>query len=104
MTRQAALLVVDDHDANRDVLSRHLRQRGYAVSMAASGNDALSMIEQGAFDLVLLDVDMPGMSGLEVLARLREQYEHAQLPVIMMTARASGADVVEALRLGANDY
>ena len=104
MKRQASLLVVDDNEANRDVLSRRLRQRGYAVSMAASGADALSVIEQGGIDLVLLDVEMPEMSGLEVLARLREQPQFAGLPVIMVTARSSGADVVEALRLGANDY
>ena len=104
MRRPASLLVVDDNEADRDVLSRRLRQRGYAVSMAASGEEALAAIEQSPFDLVLLDVEMPGMSGLDVLAAIREQHEHSQLPVIMVTARVSGADVVEALRLGANDY
>ena len=104
MTRQATLLVVDDHEANRDALSRRLRQRGYLVSMAVNGADALHAIEQGAFDLVLLDVEMPDISGLEVLAKIRARHSHSQLPVIMVTARASGEDVVEALKLGANDY
>ncbi|MBY0494584.1 MAG: EAL domain-containing protein [Cyanobacteria bacterium] len=104
MKRQASLLVVDDNENNRDVLARRLRQGGYLVSMACDGAEALAAIEQGSFDLVLLDVEMPGISGLEVLATLREQYTHAQLPIIMVTARSSGDDVVEALRLGANDY
>jgi diguanylate cyclase (GGDEF)-like protein/PAS domain S-box-containing protein len=104
MTRQAALLVVDDNEANRDALSRHLRSRGYAVSTAAGGAEALGAIGHSAFDLVLLDVEMPGMSGIEVLAALREQHSHSQLPVIMVTARSSGDDVVEALTRGANDY
>jgi diguanylate cyclase (GGDEF)-like protein/PAS domain S-box-containing protein len=104
VTRNASLLVVDDNESNRDALSRRLRQRGYTVSMAASGAEALAAIEHSPFDLILLDVEMPGMSGLEVLAQLREQYQPAALPVIMVTARSAGADVVEALRLGANDY
>lgn len=104
MTRQASLLVVDDNEANRDVLSRRLRTRGYAVQVAADGPSALELVAHHAFDLLLLDVEMPGMSGLEVLARVREQYSRALLPVIMVTARASGEDVVGALQGGANDY
>jgi diguanylate cyclase (GGDEF)-like protein/PAS domain S-box-containing protein len=102
--RQASLLVVDDNEANRDVLSRRLRQRGYIVSMSADGAEALASIEQSAFDLVLLDVEMPGMGGLDVLAKVRERHSHSQLPVIMVTARTAGDDIVEALKLGANDY
>jgi diguanylate cyclase (GGDEF)-like protein/PAS domain S-box-containing protein len=104
VTRQASLLVVDDNEANRDVLSRRLRQRGYAVAMAASGAEAIALVERSAFDLILLDVEMPGMSGLEVLGRLRETHTRTQLPVIMVTARAAGEHVAEALELGANDY
>jgi DNA-binding response OmpR family regulator len=58
----------------------------------------------GAYDLVLLDVEMPGMSGLEVLSRLRDTHSQTALPLIMVTARTQGADIVEAFRLGANDY
>ena len=104
MKHHASLLVVDDNESNRDALSRRLMQHGYTVSMAASGAEALAALEQSAFDLVLLDVEMPGMSGIDVLEQLREQHTQAQLPVIMVTARSSGADVVEALRVGANDY
>jgi diguanylate cyclase (GGDEF)-like protein/PAS domain S-box-containing protein len=104
VTRQGALLVVDDNDANRDVLSRRLRQKGYLVSVAADGVEALARIEGEAYDLILLDVEMPGMSGLDVLSRLRTRRSQTQLPVIMVTARSEGADIVEALGLGANDY
>jgi diguanylate cyclase (GGDEF)-like protein/PAS domain S-box-containing protein len=104
MTRQGALLVVDDNELNRDVLSRRLGAKGYAVTVAADGPEALAAVAAAGYDLVLLDVEMPVMSGLEVLGRLRETYTQTQLPVIMVTARTEGADVVEAFRLGANDY
>jgi adenylate cyclase len=98
------LLVVDDNELNRDMLSRRLGGRGFAVEIAEDGEQALARIEQQAFDLVLLDVMMPGLSGIEVLQRLRERWPESDLPVIMATARDSTEDVVEALRLGANDY
>ncbi len=104
MTRQGALLVVDDNENNRDVLSRRLRQKGFLVSVAADGPEALAHIERDSYDLILLDVEMPGMSGLEVLTRLRANRSQTQLPVIMVTARSEGADIVEAFGLGANDY
>jgi diguanylate cyclase (GGDEF)-like protein/PAS domain S-box-containing protein len=104
MTRHGTLLVVDDNEANRDALSRRLRHRGYVVTAAAGGPEALALADGDAFDLVLLDVEMPGMSGLEVLTRLRARRSRTQLPVIMVTARSEGADIVEAFRCGANDY
>lgn len=104
MTRQGRLLVVDDNENNRDVLSRRLQQRGYLVSSAGDGAEALAQIERNSHDLILLDVEMPGMSGLEVLTQLRVHRSQTQLPVIMVTARSEGADIVEAFGLGANDY
>jgi diguanylate cyclase (GGDEF)-like protein/PAS domain S-box-containing protein len=104
MTRQGSLLVVDDNEDNRDALSRRLQQKGYLVAVAADGAGALAQIDRESYDLVLLDVEMPGMSGLEVLSRLRVQRSHTQLPVIMVTARSEGTDIVEAFGLGANDY
>ena len=98
------LLVVDDNELNRDMLSRRLGGRGFAVEIAEDGERALALVEQQAFDLVLLDVMMPGLSGIDVLRRLRERWPESDLPVIMATARDSTEDVVEALRLGANDY
>ena len=65
------LLVVDDIEENRDLLQRRLVRRGYEVAVAESGQSALDAIAKGGFDLVLLDIMMPGMSGLETLERLR---------------------------------
>ena len=100
----ATLLVVDDNEQNRDMLSRRLARRGYAVATADGGAQALEMIRAAPVDLVLLDIEMPGMSGLEVLKTLRATTTRADLPVIMATARDTGEDIVEALNLGANDY
>ena len=104
MSRPRSILVVDDNDANRDVLSRLLKQYGYTTAVAADGATALAMVGQSRFDLVLLDVEMPALSGLEVLSTLRATYSRSELPVIMVTARSAGEDVVDALKIGANDY
>jgi len=100
----AHLLVVDDNAENREMLSRRLRGHGFSIAVAESGPVALRLLEETPFDLVLLDVVMPGMSGLEVLRDLRSRHAAADLPVIMATARDDSNDVVTALRLGANDY
>jgi diguanylate cyclase (GGDEF)-like protein len=100
----ATLLLVDDDERNRDALSRRLVRNGYSVLTAASGADALAMVGAHRVDAVLLDVMMPGMSGIETLRRLRQSRSAADLPVIMVTANDSSRDVVEALDLGANDY
>ena len=104
MSRTGSILVVDDTDFNRDVLSRLLIQKGFWVDTAADGATALECATTGRYDLILLDVRMPGMSGLEALSRLRQTRSQAELPVIMVTAKTESADIVEALELGANDY
>jgi CheY-like chemotaxis protein len=98
------LLVVDDVPSNRDLLSRRLLRAGFDVLTAQDGKDALARVETGLVDLVLLDIMMPGMSGLEVLTRLRERYSVTDLPVIMVTAKSESEDLVDALGRGANDY
>ena len=103
-SRGAAILVVDDNEVNRDLLSRRLVSAGYAVATAASGPEALEALTEGRFDLVLLDVMMPEMDGLEVLRQVRARHGVADLPVVMASALAESRDLVEALRLGANDY
>jgi DNA-binding response OmpR family regulator len=103
MTRPR-LLVVDDNDLNRDALSRRLQQRGYDVTEAGGGADALALASATAFDAVLLDVEMPDVSGIDVLQDLRRRWSHVELPIIMVTARSQGAHIVEAFKLGANDY
>jgi adenylate cyclase len=99
-----SLLVVDDNELNRDMLSRRLGSRGFKVEVAEGGQQALDWLERQDFDLVLLDVMMPGLSGIDVLKRVRERWPESDLPVVMATARDATEDVVEALRLGANDY
>jgi adenylate cyclase len=86
------------------MLSRRLGARGFAVETADDGRSALDLLSSRSYDLVLLDVMMPGLSGLEVLGRVRERWPASDLPVIMATARDASENVVEALRLGANDY
>ncbi|MEZ4316080.1 MAG: response regulator [Myxococcota bacterium] len=98
------ILVVDDNDLNRDMLSRRLHRRGYTVEAAEDGESALAAVRNGQFDLVLLDWMMPGLSGLDVLKQLRESFSSVALPVIMATAKTEAEDIVEALRAEANDY
>ena len=98
------LLVVDDHEENRDLLSRRLSKRGYCVLVARDGHEALATLDGAEVDLVLLDIMMPGMSGIDVLRQVRRRRSEVELPVIMATARTESDDVVEALELGANDY
>jgi phosphoserine phosphatase RsbU/P len=98
------ILVVDDNQENRDVLSRRLQRHGYKVTTAVDGPDALRLLEQTPCDLVLLDVMMPGMNGVEVLGKIRKTQSPTQLPVIMATAKDQSTDIAQALNLGANDY
>ncbi len=98
------ILVVDDDENNRDLLARRLRRSGYAVALAGDGEAALGLVESSAFDVVLLDVMMPGIDGFEVLSRIRATRAATDLPVIMATAKDQSEDVVHALGLGANDY
>ena len=103
-SRGGRLLLVDDEAANRELLRRRLSRAGYEVREADSGRTALSMIEQEVFDLVLLDVLMPEMDGLETLEHIRRSRSVSELPVIMATALAGTSDMVTALEVGANDY
>jgi CheY-like chemotaxis protein/tRNA A-37 threonylcarbamoyl transferase component Bud32 len=98
------ILVVDDSEENRDLLMRRLQSRGFTVKSAAGGREALAMLESQSFDLVLLDVMMPEVSGMDVLRTIRRRRPMSELPVIMATARDASSDMVQALRAGANDY
>jgi len=98
------LLVVDDNNLNREMLSRRLERRNYTVTPVENGERALEVIEKENIDLVLLDVMMPGMSGIDVLQVLRKRYSTAELPVIMTTAKTQSEDIIDALKHGANDY
>jgi serine/threonine-protein kinase len=98
------VLVVDDDDTNRDLLSRRLARQGYEVHEAPGGRQALEMVRTLPLDLVLLDVMMPEVDGLQVLTTIRETHSLVDLPVIMVTARDQGGDLAAALNMGANDH
>lgn len=98
----AHILVVDDEGAIRYSVSKTLQRVGYHVATAASGEEALEMMDSQKFDVVLTDIRMPGISGVELLARIKEASPDAV--VILMTGYASLGTAVESLRLGAHDY
>jgi two-component system, cell cycle response regulator len=98
------VLVVDDNDANRDLLSRRLTQHGHTATAAGDGDTALRMVRGGEFDVILLDIQMPGMDGFEVMAHLQEDPALAELPVIVISADAQLESAVRAIELGADDY
>jgi DNA-binding response OmpR family regulator len=98
------VLVADDDADICDLLCFKLEQAGYAVRVAADGPTALAAVASGDIDVALLDVMMPGASGLEVCRQLRADPITASLPVIMVTARASERDVQAGFAYGADDY
>lgn len=103
-TARQTVLVVDDGDLACDMLARLLRLDGYNTLTAGDGESALMAVDAEAPDLVLLDLSMPDMDGLEVLRRLRADGRHENLLVVMFTAVGSPGFVAEARRLGADDY
>ena len=98
------LLVVDDNEENRDVLSRRLIKKGFQVLVAEGGRQALAVIEAQTDDLVLLDIMMPGMTGIEVLEELRKTRSAPSCDHHVHGNDRRVEDVVQALELGANDY
>lgn len=98
------ILVVDDSEMNREVLAAQLGAHGFVVSTAHDGAHALELIAHNTYDLVLLDIVMPRMSGMQVLTHIRSTQALTDLPVIMQTAKSDSATIVQALRMGANDY
>ncbi len=102
---QYHILIVDDNDMNREILQRHLRRQGYRqIVTATGGQEALALVNQTAFDLILLDVMMPEMNGYQVLEQLKSQDQHRNIPVIMISAMEETDSVVRCIELGAEDY
>lgn len=101
---RTSVLIVDDIEDNRVLLERSLVSAGYATTSCDSGRAALSIISNAKPDIVLLDWMMPGLSGLETLAAIREIYDSVRLPVIMCTAIDEDVSIVSAINAGANDY
>lgn len=100
------IFVVDDDPDVRELVEYKLLQEGHQVLSAVNGQDALRLIPAAGpgLDLLLLDVMMPGLSGFDVLARLREDAATRSLPIIMLTAKAQETDAERGFTLGANDY
>lgn len=100
----ALVLVVDDNEMNRDMLSRRLKRQGYDVEMAEDGVAAIEAMKETLFDLVMLDVMMPRMNGYEVLEKVREDDSVKKAPIIMISAVDDLDSVVKCIELGAEDY
>jgi len=98
------ILVVDDNEMNRDMLSRRLQRKKYEVSTAVGGQEAIDVIAENEYDLVLLDIMMPEVDGIQVLETVRRTYDATELPIIMATAKTESDDIVKAFKMGANDY
>lgn len=103
MQDPAHILFVDDDDRIRDLTKRFLTMKGYRVSAARDAAQARRLMEQLCFDLIILDIMMPGETGLELLHALRSRGGN-ETPVMLLTARGEAGDRIEGLRLGADDY
>ena len=96
------ILIVEDERQMAEVLRRGLSEEGHAIDVAQTGPDGLAMATSGSFDVIILDVMLPGLSGLDVARRLRGA--RIRTPILMLTARDTNADVVAGLDAGADDY
>ncbi|ABC30450.1 Signal transduction histidine kinase [Hahella chejuensis KCTC 2396] len=103
-TDNASILIVDDNQNNCDLLNRRLERKGFRCAIALSGREALRQVEKQPPDLILLDVMMPEMDGMEVLDILRRNFNSVELPVLMVTAKNAHEDIISAFAQGANDY
>ena len=98
------ILIVEDEEDIRELLDVNLRKHGYRTLLAASGEEGLKKARAGKPDLILLDLMLPGVDGLEVCRQLKRDPALASVPVMMVTARGEEADIVAGLELGAEDY
>ena len=98
------ILIVDDHETNRDILATRLGTHGYELMQAADGEEALTAAREHLPDLILLDVMMPKLDGMEVCRRLKGDATLPFMPIILVTAKADSKDVVAGLEAGADEY
>ena len=101
---RGCLLVVDDNEINRDLICRQLERQGHIVTAAENGRQALEIMQTRVFDMVLLDIMMPEMSGYQVLQRLKSSDVHRDVPVIVISALEEMDSVVRCIQMGADDY
>ncbi|WP_342075788.1 phosphate regulon transcriptional regulator PhoB [Yoonia sp. SS1-5] len=104
MTQQPHVLIVEDEDAQREVLAYNLEAEGFRVSRAENGEEALICVEEDAPDVMVLDWMMPYLSGIEVCRRIKMKPETRGIPIIMLSARSEEVDKVRGLETGADDY
>jgi len=98
------ILVVDDEEDIQELVRYNLKRDGFKIVCSGSGEDALNRVESMGFDLILLDLMLPGIDGLEVAKTLKKNSRTEQIPVIMLTAKGEEADIVTGLEIGADDY
>ncbi|MCX6137203.1 MAG: response regulator [Ignavibacteriales bacterium] len=102
MAEKSSILVVDDEEALRTVLSSELENEGYTIASAGDGDDAINILRERTFDLVLLDIKMPRVDGFEVLRFIKERFPSTK--VIMLTGFADLKNAIESKKLGAEDF
>ena len=100
----ARILLVEDNEMNRDMLSRRLAKKGFAVEMAVDGKAGVEMGRAGKYDLILMDMSLPEIDGWEATRQLRAAPETKTVPIIALTAHAMAGDRDKALEAGCNDY
>ncbi len=98
------ILLVEDNEMNRDMLSRRLQRKGYEVTMAVDGRQGIAMARAGGYDLILMDMSLPEIDGWEATRQLRAVPETKTVPIIGLTAHAMAGDREKALEAGCNDY
>jgi two-component system alkaline phosphatase synthesis response regulator PhoP len=98
------ILIVDDEEDILELLKYNLSREGYKVSCAASGEETLRAVRSGIPDLIVLDLMLPGMDGLDVARQLKNDLKTRDIPIVMLTAKGEEADIVTGLELGADDY
>lgn len=102
--KKLSLLIVDDNAINRDMLARQLEGEGYSITTASDGEKALEWVRKKSFDLVLLDILMPGIDGYDVLQQLKSDEAMRNIPVVMLTAVHEMDSVIRCFEMGAEDY
>jgi len=98
------ILLVEDNEMNRDMLSRRLQRNGHNVVIAVDGEEGIAMAKSDAPDLILMDISLPGIDGLEAVRRIKATPETASIPIIALTAHALSGDREKALDAGCDDY
>ena len=100
----ASALIVEDENEIADLVKFHLERDGMQVSVARNGRKAIEMVQGAGFDLIVLDLMLPDLDGLEICRRLKGQDRTRDIPVVMLTARGEESDIVAGLEMGADDY